>query len=165
MSELNRDESELGRGRIVVKESRGNFIPDLPDFGKKSSRGESGSQVGTVWLWHNEIAYINLIGREIPVTFSCTSLWTPGVMNESDQFPHFQEFELEKKNFIHLYLWFFPLIFNSNIFLGSDGLFFWRRNRRRGNRQGTINTKGNAMPIWVRHRVVILVSLWLHYDC
>jgi hypothetical protein len=44
--------SELGRGRVVVKESRGHFIPDLPDFGKKSSRGESGSQVGTVWLGH-----------------------------------------------------------------------------------------------------------------
>jgi hypothetical protein len=40
--------SELGWGRVVVKESQGQFIPDLPDFGKKSSRDESGSQVGTV---------------------------------------------------------------------------------------------------------------------
>jgi hypothetical protein len=33
--------SELGRGRIVVKESRGHFIPDLPDFGKKNQVGAS----------------------------------------------------------------------------------------------------------------------------
>jgi hypothetical protein len=38
--------SELGQGRVVVKESRGHFIPDLPDFGKKSSRGESGAKSG-----------------------------------------------------------------------------------------------------------------------
>jgi hypothetical protein len=63
--------SELGRGRIVVKESRGHFIPDLPDFGNKSSRGESGSQVGTVLLWHNKIClkgaieYSNFLNKKI----------------------------------------------------------------------------------------------------
>jgi hypothetical protein len=29
---------ELGQGRVVVKESCGHFIPDLPDFGKKKNR-------------------------------------------------------------------------------------------------------------------------------
>jgi hypothetical protein len=34
--------SELGRGRVVVKESLGNFIPDLPDVGKKNQVGRVG---------------------------------------------------------------------------------------------------------------------------
>ena len=38
--------SKLGWGRIVVKESRAHFIPDLLDFGKKkkSSRGAKSGQ-------------------------------------------------------------------------------------------------------------------------
>jgi hypothetical protein len=37
--------SELGRGRVVVKESREHFIPDLPDFGKKKKNQVGASRM------------------------------------------------------------------------------------------------------------------------
>jgi hypothetical protein len=49
--------SELGRGRIIVKESRGHFIPDLPDFGKNQVGASRGAKSGQCDCGITEIFY------------------------------------------------------------------------------------------------------------
>jgi hypothetical protein len=53
--------SELGRGRVVVKESRGHFIPDLPDIGKKNQVGELSRDSVTLEFDNNGYMYIHVL--------------------------------------------------------------------------------------------------------